>query len=325
MSMIARSDIMPVIDHVICPIDISPAARPLITFATTWARWYDAELHVLHAIPPPELIGDPIGGVALSPPTRPWQEVQADIERIVPDTVVGTRRWHLDVVEAPPVEAILDAAAKRPHSMVIMATHGRSGLDRVVHGSVTAAVTHHAPCSVLVLPARAAESAEPVPPCQRILCALDFLPSSRHALQHALQLAEQAGAELEIVHVLETAGDEDALGLRHFSVPEYHNARHQEAMEEIRRAIPERARRWCTIQQKVVSGHPARELLRAAEEAQADLIVMGAGDRYHLRSMWLGGVTDRLLRLAHAPVLIVPAASAGADAVAVAETRPEYA
>ncbi len=52
---------------------------------------------------------------------------------------------------------------------------------------------------------------------------------------------------------------------------------------------------------------PALAILRAAEESQADLIVIGAGDRYHVRAMWLGGVTERLLRTAHAPVLIVPA------------------
>jgi nucleotide-binding universal stress UspA family protein len=316
-----RSNIMPIIDHIICPVYISSTARPLIEFASMWARWYDAELHVVHAVAPPRVMGDPLGGAVLATRPRPWQEIQAELRRIVPDTVVGTRRWHLDVVEASPVEAILAAARKRPHSMVIMATHGRGGLDRIVHGSVTAAVTHHAPCGVLVLPARLADSHEPLPPCERILCALDFLPSSRHALQHAIQLAEQAGARLEVVHVLETAGDAEALALRHFSVPEYHNARFHEAMGELQRSIPERARRWCDIQETVVTGHPAFALLRAAEEAQADLIVIGAGDRYHMRSMWLGGVAEGLLRLAHAPVLIVPAVVAGA---AVDATRTEY-
>jgi nucleotide-binding universal stress UspA family protein len=287
---------MPVIDHVICPVDISPAAAPLITFASMWARWYGAELHVLHAVPLPDVIADPIGGVVVATRARPWEEVQAELQRIVPDSVVGTRRWHLDVVEGAPADAILAAARERPNSMVIMATHGRAGLDRIVHGSVTATVTHHAPCGVLVLPARHAEGHDPLPPCQRILCAVDFLPSSRHALQHAVQLAEQSSARLEVVYVLESGGDA------------------QEAMEELERCIPERARRWCSIQANVVSGHPAPALLRAAEEAQADLIVMGAGDRFHLRSMWLGGVTDRLLRTAHAPLLIVPAAGAGAGA-----------
>jgi nucleotide-binding universal stress UspA family protein len=311
---------MPVIDHIICPVDISAAAHPLIAFASTWARWYDAELHVLHAVDRPEVMGDVFGGIVLATRTRPWQEVQAELRRIVPETVVDTRRWHLDVVEASPAEAILAAARKRPHSMVIMATHGRSGLDRIVHGSVTAAVTHHAPCAVLVLPERLADSHEPLPPCQRILCATDFLPSSRHALQHAMQLAEQAGARLEVIHVLETGGEAEGLALRHFSVPEYHNIRFHEAVENLHRCIPDRARRWCSIGETVATGHPAWELLRAAEATQADLIVVGAGDRYHLRSMWLGGVTDRLLRLAHAPVLIVPAVAADATA----DTSAEY-
>ena len=66
---------------------------------------------------------------------------------------------------------------------------------------------------------------------------------------------------------------------------------------------------------------PAWALLRIAEEAQADLIVMGAGDRFHLRSMWLGGATDRVIRSAYAPVLIVPSPPVGA----VPQERVEYA
>jgi nucleotide-binding universal stress UspA family protein len=200
-----------------------------------------------------------------------------------------------------------------------MGTHGRTGLDRIVHGSVAASVTHHAPCAVLVLPPRQSD-AEPLPTFTRILCAVDFLPSSLAGLQHALVLAEQTAAHLELVHVLETAGEPEALGLRHFSVPEYHQARIEEALEELRRRIPEGARRWCNVHERVAAGHPATTLLRIAEEAQADLIVMGSGDRFHLRSMWLGGATDRVIRSAYAPVLIVPAPPAGS----VQRERLEY-
>jgi nucleotide-binding universal stress UspA family protein len=116
-----------------------------------------------------------------------------------------------------------------------------------------------------------------------------------------------------VLHILETAGDEEAIGLRHFNVPEYHAAREHEALEDLRRHVPERARRWCAVHERVATGHPGWTLLRVAEEMQADLIVMGSGDRYHLRAIWLGGATDRVIQMAHAPVLIVPAAKSGAD------------
>jgi nucleotide-binding universal stress UspA family protein len=100
-----------------------------------------------------------------------------------------------------------------------------------------------------------------------------------------------------------------------------HQSRLDAALEQLRRHIPERARRWCTVHERVASGPPASALLGIAEEAQADLIVMGAGDRFHLRTMWLGGATDRVLRSAYAPVLIVPTPPAGA----APRERVEYA
>jgi nucleotide-binding universal stress UspA family protein len=304
---------MPLIDHIVCPVDMSPSTGPLLAFAATWARWYDADLHVLHAVPPPEMLGDPMGGMIVTTMHRPIQEVRADLERIVAEVVPEDVRSGVAVVEGQPVDAILHDAHSRTRSMVIMGSHGRSGLDRIIHGSITATVAHHTRCAVLVLPARLLDSTEPLPPFSRVLCAVDFLPSSLTALDHALQLAGQVNGRIEVLHILETAGDEEAIGLRHFSVPEYHAAREHEALGDLRRHVPERARRWCAVHERVATGHPGWTLLRVAEEMQADLIVMGSGDRYHLRSMWLGGATDRVIQMAHAPVLIVPAAKSGAD------------
>jgi nucleotide-binding universal stress UspA family protein len=303
---------MPLINHIVCPVDMSASTRPLLSFAATWARWYDADLHVLHAVPPPEMLGDPVGGVIVATQPRPLQEVRVELERIVSEVVPQDLRSSVAVVEGHPVDAILHDAQARRWSMVIMGSHGRSGLDRIVHGSVSATVAHHIRCAVLVLPARLLDSEEPLPLFSRVLCAVDFLPSSLTALDHALQLAGQANARIEVLHVLETGGDEEAVGLRHFSVPEYHAAREREALADLRRHIPERAKRWCTVHERVASGNPGWTLLRVAEETQADLIVMGSGDRYHLRSMWMGGATDRVIRMAHAPVLIVPASKSDA-------------
>lgn len=308
---------MPLIDHIVCPVDMTPSTGPLLAFAATWARWYDADLHVLHAVPPPEMLGDPMGGMIVTTMHRPLREVRTDLQQIVTEVVAEDVRSSVDVIEGQPVEAILHDAHARPRSMVIMGSHGRAGLDRIIHGSITATVAHHSRRAVLVLPTRLLDSAEPLPLFSRVLCAVDFLPSSLSALDHALQLAGQVSGRIDVLHVLETAGDEEALGLRHFSVPEYHAAREHDALEDLRRHIPERARRWCAVHERVATGHPGWTLLRVAEETQSDLIVMGSGDRYHLRSMWLGGATDRVIQMAHAPVLIVPASNSSPHEVSV--------
>jgi universal stress protein A len=312
---------MSTIDHVICPIDLSPSTRPLLSHAAAWSRWYEADLHMLHVVPLPAVMGDPLGGMVMTAPARSMQEVRTEFARLVSGISIGDVSCGLDVIEGPLVDTILEEARRRPRSMLIMGTHGRTGLDRILHGSVAASVTHHAPCAVLVLPPRRSDDAEHVPLFTRILCAVDFLPSSLAALDHALRLAEQTGAHLELVHVLEAAGEPEAIALRHFSVPEYHQSRLDDALDKLRQHIPERARRWCTVHERVAAGPPAAALLRIAEEAQADLIVMGAGDRFHLHAMWLGGATDRVIRSAYAPVLIVPTPPVGA----APQERVEYA
>jgi universal stress protein A len=300
-------DFMSTIDHIICPIDLSPVTRPLLSHAAAWARWYEADLHILHVVPLPALVGDPVGGMALTTQTPSAREVRAEFAQLVSDLSVSDVSC-LDVIEGPLVDTILEEARRRPHSMLIMGTHGRTGLDRILHGSVAASVTHHAPCAVLVLPPRRGDDVAHLPLFRRILCAVDFLPSSLAALAHALKLAEQTGAHLELLHVL-GAGEPETLALRHFNPTQFHQSRFDVALEQLRHHIPERARRWCTVHERVMGGPPGSAVLRVAEEAQADLIVMGAGDRFHLRSMWLGGATDRVIRSAYAPVLIVPAPS----------------
>lgn len=139
---------MPLIDHIVCPVDMSPSTGPLLAFAATWARWYDADLHMLHAVPPPEMLGDPMGGMIVTTIHRPLQDVRADLERIVTDVVPEDVRSSVEVVEGHPVEAILHDAHARPRSMVIMGSHGRSGLDRIIHGSITASFERSRPFGI---------------------------------------------------------------------------------------------------------------------------------------------------------------------------------
>ena len=69
-----------------------------------------------------------------------------------------------EIAQLPPacLKALLDDSRLSPNqrAVIVMGSHGRTGLDRILHGSVTASVTHHAPCSVLVLPPRQSDGFE---------------------------------------------------------------------------------------------------------------------------------------------------------------------
>jgi nucleotide-binding universal stress UspA family protein len=300
------------IERVICPVDLSAHSVLVLRHAAAWARYYDAWLHVLHVAPLPQPILSPTGILAALP-VRPLAEITAEVQRFVADTLPAGADPIVDVVQGEPVAAIVDASA-RSSSLLVMGTHGWSGLDRLLLGSVAERVTHAARCPVLVVPPHTC-SLETTPTLKQVLCAVDFRPSSLAGLRYGLSLAQEAKARIEVVTVLESLPANDLGALVETMVPEHEDFR-QSRLRELQQPIPDDARLWCEVEENVLAGPPANALLRRSEAIEADLIVMRTGDRPHLHALWLGSTTGRLLREARCPVLIVP----GPDRAAVAET-----
>jgi nucleotide-binding universal stress UspA family protein len=290
------------IKHVICPIDLSTHSALALRHAAAWAQWYDAWLHVLHVAPLPQPILGPTGLMATLP-ARPLDEIKPEVERFVTDTLAGNDDRIVDVVQGQPAAAIVDATA-REHSLLVMGTHGWSGLDRLLLGSVTERVAHATHCPLLVVPPHTS-SLQATPTMTQMLCAVDFRPSSLAGLRYGLSLAQEAKARVEVVTVLEHQRGDDLGALVETMVPEHEDLR-RARLQQLHERIPDDARLWCEIQENVLAGPPADALLRRSEALEADLIVMGTGDRPHLHALWLGSTTGRLLREARCPVLIVP-------------------
>jgi nucleotide-binding universal stress UspA family protein len=290
------------IEHVICPIDLSTHSALALRHAAAWARWYDAWLHVLHVAPLPQPLLSPTGLLAALP-VRPLDEITADVNRFVDETLAGDDDPIVDVVQGQPSAAIVHASA-REHSLLVMGTHGWSGLDRLLLGSVTERVAHTTRCPLLVVPPRPL-SLQATPALKQVLCAVDFQPSSLAGLRYALSFGQEARARIEVVTVLDYLRADDLGALIETMVPEHEDLRNAR-LQQLHACIPEDARLWCEIQESVLAGPPADALLRRSEALEADLIVMGTGDRPHLHALWLGSTTGRLLREARCPVLIVP-------------------
>ena len=87
-----------------------------------------------------------------------------------------------------------------------MGTHGRSGFDRLMLGSVAEKVLRRAPCPVLIVPPRANEATSCVT-FARILCAVDFSPASLHALDYATALAAKGGPGVTALHAVRRCGN----------------------------------------------------------------------------------------------------------------------
>lgn len=305
---------MVTIERVICAIDLSPHSARALRYGAAWAKYYDAWLQVLHVAPLPAPLMSPTG-MMVALPVRPLNEVRADVERFVDETLGSGHEAIVDVVEGETVGVIENASA-RPHALLVMGTHGWSGLDRLLLGSVAERVSHHTRCPLLVVPpeSRSTPSGAAV---GQVLCAVDMGPSSLAGMRYGLSLAQEAKARIELLTVLEGGAEGVVRDLMQAVLPEHDESR-EAAMQALHEQVPDGARLWCEVRENAITGSPGDVLLRRAAELEAGLIVMGTGDRLHLHGAWLGSTTGRILREAHAPVLIVP----GPDRLAAADAVP---
>jgi nucleotide-binding universal stress UspA family protein len=292
--------------QVLYPTDLSEAARPAARYAATIARWYAARLTVLHVVPSFEPIRVPSDrpGAATTlvhPPTR--DAVEADVTHALSSEGITDLDVAVIAAAGDPVRVIVEHAGAA--DLVVMGTHGRSGVDRLLSGSVTERVFRLAPCPVLAVPPHVAsgDGAEAV--FRRVLCPVDFSPSSHAALEVALDLARQASGTLTVVTVVEWLAEEEPQTTAHFNVNEYRQHVIADKRARLAALLSDESRTWCDIDEVVTLGRAHREVLRIAAEERSDLIVMGAQGRGGASLAFFGSTTPPVVRGATCPVLVI--------------------
>lgn len=296
---------MTAIKRILCPVDFSEFSRHALDSAVAIARPQQAAVTALYVVPPPQTVYPAFGVGAFVPyvySVEELQDFQKALERFVaavdyPITAVS--------VEALVVDEILKRAADLPADVIVMGTHGRTGFDRLVLGSVAERVLVKATCPVLAIPHRAPDVRSSTLLFRNVLCPIDFSPSSMAALKYAEGLARD-GATLRVLHVAErlpawqlvpamaTGAPDDPLVVLHY------------ARERVHHAIPAGLRRAGGVEEMVAEGDAGDEIVRVAKAKGADLIVMGAhAGRAGL--LGFGSTTHDVLRAATCPVLTLRA------------------
>ena len=291
------------ITQILCPVDFSEISQHALDHAAAIARWYEARLTVLY--------------VFANLPTMdlpPLVLEDADRERLLTDL----RRMAAAVSPEVPVDLRIQEAAYvheeilaqlgAVHAdLLVLGTHGRSGFQRLFLGSVTEKTIRKAPCPTLVVPPRASDVAAGTPiRFRRILCPIDFSESSLDAVAYAIAMAEEADAQLTLLHVVELPPV--LVETPPVPPPDLSRIREAAAADARRRLhdlIPEQAQTYCNVETAVVEERAYREVLRHAMERQVDLIVMGVHGRGVLDRLVFGSTTHYVIRASGCPVLIV--------------------
>jgi nucleotide-binding universal stress UspA family protein len=301
------------INRILCPIDLSDASRHALDHAFVLAGWYDAPVTVLHVYTPIFL---PVPGPAFTAlsGTPVFDETNTDrLREQVHAFVIAARPGDMayDVVidSGSPATRILQQASALSADLIVLGTHGLSGFEHVMVGSVTEKVLRKAQCPVLTVPPRAYATSQL--PFKRLLCPIDFSDASNAAATTAFAVAAEAEAKILFVHVLEGPEEDEARESRSFNVPEYRRLREQEAGAQLAALIPADARRWCEPAGRLAHGKPYREILRIAEEESIDLIVMGVHGRNPIDLALFGSTTNHVVRRARCPVLTLRSPAVG--------------
>ena len=143
-----------------------------------------------------------------------------------------------------------------------------------------------------------------MPEIRKILIPVDFSPPSDHATDYGVDLAEQLGAEVDVVHAYQIP----IYALPDGGVmvgPEFVSRLTESAQKGLDQLVERYADRKVKLRTHMADGAPHLEVQRLAEELGADLIVMGTHGRTGLRHFLLGSVAERVVRVSTVPVVTV--------------------
>jgi nucleotide-binding universal stress UspA family protein len=295
------------ITKVLCPVDFSTYSQHALDRAVALAHVHHARLTVLHVLPPiPSLI--PSNDVAMYPA---FVYTDADLSQLRQqlDTFVresaGETLADPVLIEGPVVPEILDQAAARQADVIVIGTHGRSGFERLMLGSVAQRVLAKAPCPVMAVPPRVPDAL----PARdgrfaRVLCAMDFSPAATAALQWLPSLELRQDARVVVAHVVHPAPVMDPVVMGGPGIPDFDGLAASIASEQLHACVAAALGTMAGVTETVTIGRAAPEIVRIATDVEADLIVMGthAGARGRLG---FGSTTNHVIRHAHCPVFAV--------------------
>jgi len=245
--------------------DFSEPSESALPFAISVAREYGAKVYAFHVLIPaiytyttPELTAAALEAQDEAAQLN-MQRVEAQLSGLSHESILvrGTGIW------PPSQRAIKDYAI----DLIVLGTHGRTGAQKLLLGSVAEEVFRRSHVPVLTIGPAEHGGAHKAAKFHRVLFATDFTGESLAAAPYAVSMAQDNEARLVLLHVMkepETVPTERAAEDAMSS-----------ALSQLYEIVPAAAELWCKPEAVVQFGNPAEQILKVAREHGADLIVLG--------------------------------------------------
>ena len=248
--------------------DFSPASELAVPYLVAVAEWYGAKVYVLHTVPSEAPMPLPMEPLPVSLDLG-WQRAKLQMQEFVAGAAFKSLDHAGLVQEGEFWPAISSVIHDHSIDMIVLGTHGRSGLKKVALGSMAEEVFRHALCPVLTVGPHCRPSPGRFDEWKRILFATDFSPASLRALPYAFSLAEENEAELILLHMLPLVPMQQQDSVR------------EAIIKRLSALVPAEVRPWCRPRCQVRFDFAIDGIRDAANEVEADVIVMGV---HHVRS-----------------------------------------
>jgi nucleotide-binding universal stress UspA family protein len=287
---------------ILLPADFSENSREAFRAACSLAREDKARLFVV-SVAEPDWVAE--GPVFLGQSSVQFYKERRDEHRLemlkqnLRDAYAPGRPINVEyhARDGDICEEILAMAREIGADLIVMGTHGRTGMNWLLSGSIATAVLRQAPCPVLAVKFNAA--ARSLGDARVIIHPTDFSENSRPALKVARSLARDLGARLLILHVTPPA-----ILLDGTVAGEIDPSAYRASLEELRSSLDGPDLKY-PIETRLILGLDQEEILRTAEEVGCDLIVMGSHGRTGLGRLLMGSVAESVMPRASCPVMIV--------------------
>ncbi len=300
---------MPTVPHkILLPTDLSGQARGALRYASALASRTGAQLHILHVL---TLHGyDPmLAQTVLDGLQQAMQGLEAELKHQMDEHAAKLVPKGVNVRTAlrrsmSPYDAILNYAAEEDIDWIVMATSGKTGLNYVLLGSVTEKVVEYADRPVLVVNERERDFVDTEGNMRlgRILYPTDFSESSRAAASIALHVAQEAGADILLTHVVEAHSKEGEV------IPPDRARKDPDLAGPLERLESESKELFgdqVPVHLRLGRGPVPPTIVETARQDAADLIVISSRGEDSFVDRLLGSVAGRLLRLAPCPLLVI--------------------
>ena len=287
---------MPPFKNILAATDFSDTAAQALRYALHFARHDGAEVHIVHV----EEVTDDY----YEQDKALRERVEGQMADLLAATDVGDLRTEHVVLHGEEIEvALTDYADEIAADLVVIGTHGRRGLRRLVMGSVAEKIVRKAKRPVLTV--REREGTPPEPHVQHVLLPLDFSESSLRAIPYAKDLAARYGARLTALHAFD---DVDLPGF-YGDFPNPLPVAAPEIEEKVRGTLREavEAAAGSDVPAEFIVGRGAAPnvIVDEAKNRAVDLIMMASHGHSGVERLLLGSVSEHVLRAAPCPVLLV--------------------